>query len=615
VRERGVRPQPREIGALFAPISCRQIARHFEWERIMAETAALNNSVAAQLSQAAYDTLGPDNLPAGWTDDFQYYFNNGTNSFSTFVNAATQQVVIAFEGTQSEAQLESDVANAGGSAWESIKGSFANILSQIRSAFPDWQIATDGHSLGGGMAQTAALENDLSGFAQNSLPISPAAIRNINHSGGLRAALSAWKASGATFSEATISGDITTIAYAGGLNLYSNGTTSGDTSTAILPNIYAGLENDAANLAANFDFSASATVYALAAEGAHSIANVINELSADPSATPTVPVVFLTTDQSDLNALPSGFNIEDTATNVASGFNALGADVSHVKSIAFSDAGAPVLNIDFSQAWNASLLSKITGSYDLLITGVTGHSFDSYQVDYVDGLQAATEYFTPAGQNQTVETDYSPTGAYLGERLTTTGIQGQFYTSDELDVGAHGHFWREILSGVSGQPYTAVEDDYNGAGTLTGVTYDVTSAPEDPYANGRVHDDASGNLQWETAALENGGNQITGVADGVRLVSHGDDVMTGGGSSEKFVLNAIFGADVITDFASHASGADHDVISLSRSDFQDFAAVLASATDSGGNAVLHTANNQTLTLLGVDVATLSQLSTDFTFHR
>jgi Lipase (class 3) len=579
----------------------------------MGTLSGINNLVAAELSQAAYDTLAPDNLPAGWTDDFQYYFNNGTNSFSTFVNPATQQVVIAFRGTQSEAQLASDITSAGGSAWESIKTQFENVLNSVREQLPNYQIMTDGHSLGGGMAQTAALENDLSGYGQNSLPISPAAILDIDNANGLHASLVAWRDSGATFSEATISGDITTIAYAGDLNLYSNGTTSGDTSTAILLNIYAGLENDAANLAANFDFSASAAVYAFAAEGAHSIANVINELSADPSAAPTVTVAFLTTDQSDLNALPSGFNVDDTATNIASGFDALGADVSHIQSIAFSDPGAPVLNIDFSQAWNTALLSKIAGSYDLLITGVTGHSFDSYQEDYVEGLLQATQYFARVSQNQTVETDYGSAGAYLGQRVAT-GIQGQFYTTDEQDFGANGHLWREVLSGVSGQPYTAIENDYNGAGALTGVTYDVSSAPQDPYANGRVHYDASGNLRWETVALENGGNQITGVADGVRLVSHDDDVMTGGGSSETFVLNSVFGADVITDFASHASGAGHDIISLSRADFSDFAAVLSSATQTAGNTLLTTAAGQSIELVGVSIATLAHHSADFTFH-
>ena len=579
----------------------------------MANAPGISNLTAAQLSQATYDTFEPDNLPAGWVDDFQYYYNNGTNSFSTFVDSATQQVVIAFEGTQSEAQLQSDIANAGGSAWESIKRPFENILRQIQAQFPDDQILTDGHSLGGGMAQTAALENDLSGFGQNSLPISPDAIRNINATTGLHAALSAWRASGNTFSEATVSNDITTIAYAGGLNLYSNGVTSPDTSNTSLSNIYAGLEGDALNLAAELELSKSATVYAFAAEGAHSIANVIAQLGSNPGA-PNVPVDFVTTDESDLNALPGGFNIVDTATNVASGFDALNADVAHIQSISFSDPGIPVLTLDFSQGGDTALLSKIGGSYDLAVSDVTGQSFSSFQEDYIDGLLAVTKYFFPNSPDQTTEKDYNNAGAFFESRVITTGIQGQSYTGEEMDFWANGNLRRDLLTGITGQPYTAMASDFNKSGEFTGVTYDLTSAPEDAYTPGSAHYDVAGDLRWETAELNNGGNQITGVADGVRLVSHGDDVMTGGGASETFVLNAIFGADTITDLASHASGAGHDTISLSRADFSDFAAVMASATNSGGNAVLHTANDQTLTLLGVNVATLSHLSADFAFH-
>jgi hypothetical protein len=580
----------------------------------MAKASGINNSTAAQLSQATYDTLAPDNLPRGWVDDFQYYYNDGKNSFSTFVNDAAHQVVIAFEGTQTEAQLVSDVTDAGGSAWESLKRPFATILAQIREQFPDDQIFTDGHSLGGGLAQTAALENKLSGFGQNALPISPDAIHDINAKRGLHATLTAWKNSGATFSEATVSNDITTIAYAGDLNLYSNAVASPSTSNTTLPNIYAGLEDDASDLAAQFQLSKSATVYALAAEGAHSIANVVDQLGPNPSAAPNVPVNFVTTDQSDLDALPSGFNIVDTATNVASGFNALNADVSHIQSVTLSDPGVPVVDLDFSQAIDSALLSKIGGAYDVSFSGVTGESFSSYQLNYVNGLLAATKYFSPDAPNHMTEMDFNSAGGFFRSRDITSGIEGQAFTGEEMDFGANGNLRRDLLTGISGQPYTAMANDFNKAGEFTGVTYDLTSALEDPYTSGSAHYDAAGDLRWETADLNNGGRQITGVADGVKLASHGNDVMTGGGANEKFVFSAVFGAGTITDLASHASGAGHDTISLSRADFADFAAVLASATNSGGSAVLHTADSQTITLLGVNVATLSHLSADFKFY-
>jgi hypothetical protein len=138
--------------------------------------------------------------------------------------------------------------------------------------------------------------------------------------------------------------------------------------------------------------------------------------------------------------------------------------------------------------------------------------------------------------------------------------------------------------------YAGIENDYNKSGVSTGVIYDVSSAPQDLFTSGRVHCDTAGNLRWETALLNNGGSQINGVADGATLVSHGDGTMTGGGSSEKCVINAIFGTNTITDVTDHVAGLAYDTISLSRADFAKFAAVLSSATHSDGDTVLTTAN-------------------------
>jgi hypothetical protein len=582
----------------------------------MAAASGISNLVAAQLSEAAYDTYEPNNLPTGWADQFQYYYNDGTNSFTTFLNASTQQIVVAFRGTQSESQLVSDVANQGGQEWESIKNQFAAVLAQLQAQFPNYQIMTDGHSLGGGMAQTAALENDLSGYAQNSLPISPDAIGDIRSTTSLAAALNTWSADGDTFSAATIHNDITTIAYAGDLNLYSNPRTSGNTSSTILPNIYARLEQDALNLAGDLDFSESATLYALAAESAHSISNVIAQLEADPSDVVSVPVAFLTTDPTDLNALPNGFSLSDSAANIQNAIGAIAADSANIQSIAFTDPGAPTLAIDFSQGGAVStFISKIEGSYDLLVNDVTNQSFSSYEEDYVDGRLAVTEYFTPgAAADKSTQTDYNASGAYSGGAWITSGIVGKDYTGREQVFDAAGNRIAVEFTGVTGQSYTSYENDYAKSGAFAGVTYDVTSALGDPYAPGQTHYGAGGVLRWDSAELNNGGYNITGDANGVTLVSHGDDVMTGGGSNEKFVLAQTFGADTITDFATHATGADHDTISLSRADFSNFASVLSSATMVGNDTILTSHTGQTITLTGLNVGTLSDLSADFVFR-
>src|ERR1700722_7731619 len=138
---------------------------------------------AAELSQAAYPGYAP---PAGWTalPIYSAASGDGTNSFTTFVNNSTNQIVIAFKGTDFSStsgalsQLYSDFYNSGGSAWESIASQFQAVLQQIQAdkSYAGYQIMTDGHSLGGGMAQTAALEFGLSGYGQNSLPISYTAV-------------------------------------------------------------------------------------------------------------------------------------------------------------------------------------------------------------------------------------------------------------------------------------------------------------------------------------------------------------------------------------------------------------------------------------------------------
>ncbi len=584
----------------------------------MTTGSGISNLVAAELSRAAYDTYEPADLPSGWADDFAHYYNDGTNSFSTFVNAATQQVVIAFRGTTSLAQFESDVADEGGAEWESIKGAFAGALASIRAAYPGYQIMTDGHSLGGGMAQTAALEFGLSGYGQNALPISPDAIADINNAGGLSAALADWKAAGDTFSEATVLGDVTQVVYAGDLDLYTDAVTAGNTSTTLLANIYAGLEADGLEISLEGNTTRGAAVVALAADAAHGIDNVVAELQPGAARVVTVPVAFLLTDATDLNSIGGGFDISDSALDVAASFHLLAADASHIQSISFTDPGAPELILTAAEASaDAALLPKIAGSYDLDVAGVTGQTYDAYQQAYVNGLLRVTEYLSaaPAGSSYAlIATDYNYAGRYIGEKLITPVITGKSFTGEVQDFGPAGELRRETLTGVTGKTYTSVTYDYDQSGAETGVTYGVTAPPGEPYLVGKSHYSAGGVLRWESAELQNGGDQITGEHNGATLIGQGDDVMTGGGWRETFVLHADFGDDTITDFASHDRGMAHDSIVLSKADFSNFAALMSAATNSGANVTIAAPHGQTLTLDGLDTATLATLGPEFKFR-
>jgi hypothetical protein len=124
-------------------------------------------------------------------------------------------VVIAFRGSSNLVNYESDLLNSGGSAWEAIKPVFQQALAQVQKDYPGYQIMTDGGSLGGGMAQTAALEFNLSGYGQNSMPISSmaAADSEIQSQGGVTQAISNWSAAGNTFSETNVQNDPATFLY------------------------------------------------------------------------------------------------------------------------------------------------------------------------------------------------------------------------------------------------------------------------------------------------------------------------------------------------------------------------------------------------------------------
>jgi len=123
----------------------------------MPDPNGISNLTAAQLSQAAYPG---GSAPSGWTAVETDSSTSGANSFTIFANDDTQQIVVAFKGTDTVNQLQSDLTNAGASAWQDIQPAFENALSNLQNNpdYSDYNIMTDGHSLGGGMAQTAALE-------------------------------------------------------------------------------------------------------------------------------------------------------------------------------------------------------------------------------------------------------------------------------------------------------------------------------------------------------------------------------------------------------------------------------------------------------------------------
>ena len=170
---------------------------------------------------------------------------------------------------------------------------------------------------------------------------------------------------------------------------------------------------------------------------------------------------------------------------------------------------------------------------------------------------------------------------------------------------------------MSSTPYSSIEQDYSG-GAVADTIYNFTKVTGANYYSYQVEENAQGALMQTTYDLNNGDHVLVGAQNGLTIASLGDDVMTGGGSSETFVFNPIFGADKITDFAAHDSGASHDTISLSTTDFANFSAVLHDATASGtggaNTTIASTATGDALTFVGVTPTALAGLAADFAFH-
>ncbi|MHB8562380.1 MAG: alpha/beta hydrolase family protein [Acidiferrobacteraceae bacterium] len=178
---------------------------------INAENAGLFSAAAyTPIGQAVNLDLYP--LPTGWSEwtgidptqplNYPKYSDTvvnsstgavitpGNNEFRVFINPTDHQIVIAFKGTSTSANWASDLtpSDEGATQYNDIMNQAQAVYDQLKgnSKYSSYHFFTDGHSLGGEMAQAFALKNGLSGFGQNSLPIAQTIQNNAGQ--GLRRA-------------------------------------------------------------------------------------------------------------------------------------------------------------------------------------------------------------------------------------------------------------------------------------------------------------------------------------------------------------------------------------------------------------------------------------------
>ena len=139
------------------------------------------------------------------------------NQFMVSINETKNQISFDFKGSDALSNWGSDLGNAGASEFAKIQAK-AQAAYDYLSQHPDYKhyhFSATGHSLGGGMAQSFALKNNLDVAVYNSLPIARDT-RNGDYFkdvGGYEAALARYQASGRVVHDVRTPNDIATHTY------------------------------------------------------------------------------------------------------------------------------------------------------------------------------------------------------------------------------------------------------------------------------------------------------------------------------------------------------------------------------------------------------------------
>ena len=273
------------------------------------------------------------------------------------------------------------------------------------------------------------------------------------------------------------------------------------------------------------------------------------------------------------------------------------------------------------QITTESFYNKLNGSLDGLVE--LSYSATGQATATVSGTRA-TIALSNATINLAANSSAMITGN--GDTITTaTGAKIQVATLGSVNtlngatiVGLGNGFYGGLITSVG---------NFGGGGSQGATAFTVTGT----LAAGLTYTDSGNAASWASIAFagynstsgkwssiittnDDGSHAIVGGVDGLTLNSIHNDIFTGGGNNETFVLSANYGHDLITDFGSHATGAGHDFISLAANEFANFAAVMNAAVTSGSDTIITGLNGDQLVLSGITKTTLAGLSADFTFH-
>src|SRR5690606_20380572 len=126
-------------------------------------------------------------------------------------------ITFDFKGSDAWSNWKSDLGNAGASEFAKIQAQAQTAIEALQTdeRYKNYRFAATGHSLGGGMAQSFALRNNVDAYVYNSLPIARDTINGDYYSsvGGFDAAVARYQASGRQVHDVRTPNDIATYTF------------------------------------------------------------------------------------------------------------------------------------------------------------------------------------------------------------------------------------------------------------------------------------------------------------------------------------------------------------------------------------------------------------------
>jgi hypothetical protein len=403
----------------------------------------LGGTTVGQLSQNAYPGYSP---PSGW--NVAGVYSTGGQSFTVMVNPSSKLVDFSFEGTTTVSQFISDISDGGAAAWSTIAPLATSTYSSYtgNSSYSGYQFICTGHSVGAADCAAFAVQEDISGYGVNGMPISSQTVSNYFGS-NWSSDYSKWTTSGNNFQMYNNEGDIATLVFSN----YGGGTflnTGATTTTYASP--YAACE------AASVDTVVDPVSGPVAVLGAltgiycawkdHSVAEEIT-LSQSSSATGDTAWVnqdiaanwndlnldfqaYMTGTNTSFSALDGGISVTNISTTGAgsnyAGYSLTGSYLSFYSEDAVTGAGDPTVAtgsafVDVMQGDSAT----VSGADDSILCNASSDTTISGSDDTSDAFGSSTTV-DQTGNSGTLDVNGNYGAAYLYGGYDSSYLYGNY---------------------------------------------------------------------------------------------------------------------------------------------------------------------------------------------